>query len=345
MPGFEYKKAKKTLGICELRESDIPEVAADTQGLPINFFLFRILSFSNKLLLINRIIFSASLKKIKRKKYDAINIIGQWPWVEYIHDGLRTENIIHTFHEVGSHYTGKRSNHLIDKVIRDCSKVILPSQSTFDRFLEIGDINNAVKMIPIGKMETLLLYEKDVNYELGLDISKPTFLFYGYLKPYKGLDVLKGAMEELKHIYDKFNLIVAGSGTDPNLEYFEECPNCKVLNHFLSNDEMMYLIRRSSCLLLPYKSASQSGIVLVSFMLGKPIIATKVGALVETIKDGYNGLLVPANSPDKFAAAIELLITDNNMLTELSLNAKKFGDDDEYDWTNIAKKTIEFYFQ
>ena len=94
---------------------------------------------------------------------------------------------------------------------------------------------------------------------------------------------------------------------------------------------------------MPYKSASQSGIVLTSFMFGNPIISTKVGALPETIKDGINGLLVEPDDVKGFAKAMMLLIEDKSLIKHLKEGALSFGHDDEYDWDNIAKKTIEFY--
>ena len=82
---------------------------------------------------------------------------------------------------------------------------------------------------------------------------------------------------------------------------------------------------------------------MTSFIYGKPIIATKVGAFTESIKHGVNGLLVNADSPDEFAKAMELLIVDRLLLKNLSLGAFNFGNDDEYNWDLIAKKTLQFY--
>ena len=107
-----------------------PEICGYYEGLPVNLFLFRLVSFSRRLMLFNKIVFKIVLNKIKSAKYDAINIVGQWPWVEIIHNELKDENLTHTFHEVGSHFKGELSTPLMETVIRDKSKVILPSKST-----------------------------------------------------------------------------------------------------------------------------------------------------------------------------------------------------------------------
>ena len=64
---------------------------------------------------------------------------------------------------------------------------------------------------------------------------------------------------------------------------------------------MVYLNDISDVVLLPYKTASQSGIIPTSFIFGNPIIATKVGALVESIQDGKNGILVNAEDAISFS--------------------------------------------
>mgnify|MGYP005860100247 CR=1 FL=1 len=343
--GFEYKKAQKRIGIINLSNIEIPEICNDTKGLNIKYHLIRILSYSKRLLWINKLIFYKVLSQIRRMQYDVINVIGQHPWVEIIHDELKGENLVHTFHEIGSHEIGNFVTPLMNKVIMDKSKIILPSQVTFDRFNTIqGATNLRTAMIPVGKHETLLLYEKDINLDLKIDKTKVTFLFYGYIRPYKGLKLLREVMESLPDYYDEFNLVIAGGGYDENLPYFQSLDNCQVINRFLTNEEMMKLNRISTAIVLPYKTASQSGIILTSFMLGKTVIATKVGALAETVKDGYNGILVAPDDAKAFAMSMIRLIKDKELLYSLQQGALNFGQGDEYDWNNIANRSLYFFF-
>ena len=130
------------------------------------------------------------------------------------------------------------------------------------------------------------------------------------IKPYKGLDLLVEAYKHLAGKCENFNLIIAGGGYDENIRFFKAKRNCAVINRFLTNEEMMKLNRLSTAILLPYRSASQSGIVLTSFMYGKPIVATKVGALVETVCDEINGLLVEPGDAEGFALAMLRLVED-----------------------------------
>lgn len=345
VPGFQYRNVKKHLGLTLLTSYNIPAISNYTKSLPIQFYLLRILSFSPKLFIINKIALLYTIRKIKKRHYDAINIIGQHPLVEIIHNSLRTENIIHSFHEIGSHQEKKTTTSLLNRVIEDKSKVILHSKSTYERFIAIPNAKNVKsRVIPFGKFETLLLYEKKVPLNLSIDVSKITFLFYGFIQPYKGLDLLKESVKLLNEYKTQFNLIIAGAGIDSNLTYFSAQNNCLVINRFLSNNEIMALNRLSSIILLPYKSASQSGIIPTSFMLGKPIIATKVGALGESIKNEVNGLLVSPNNPYEFSEAMKRIIQDSSLLKKLTAGALRFGSNDEFDWNNIAKETLHFFF-
>lgn len=341
--GFEYAKAKKCLGLHLLTEQETPEIYSYTKGIDVKYYLLRVISYSNRLKLLSYLTLKSAMNKIKQIHYDAINIVGQHQWVEFIHDQLKNENIIHTLHEVGSHQDNIASSPLIDKLITDKSKIILQSKATAERFNSIaGSKNCQTCVIPFGKMETLLLYNKDVKLNLTLNINKPTFLFYGYLRPYKGLSLLAKAMNELKNEYDEFNLIIAGGGSDNNLSFFRTLPNCNVINRFLSNEEMMKLNKIATAILLPYKTASQSGIITNTFLYGKPIIGTKVGALLETIKDGQNGLLVEREDYKSFASAMRCIINDKKLYNHLCKGAINFGNGDAYDWNKIAKETIDF---
>ncbi len=341
--GFEYKNAKKTLGIHHLKEIEIPEIYGYTKGLDVNYYLMRIISYSPKAFFFNKIILRSCLNKIDNVGYEAINLIGQHQWMTFIHVCLESQNIVHTFHEVGSHQSGKRKTPLMDFVIRNRSKVILPSTATYNAFLSLSDANKCnVAKIPFGKMETLLLYHSNVELSLTIDVSKPTFLFYGFIKPYKGLDLLAKVMDELEDKFDKFNLVIAGGGHDENISYFQSLPNCDIINRYLTNEEMMALNKMAKAVLLPYKSASQSGIVTNTFLYGKPIIGTKVGALNETIINGVNGLLVENGDYLGFAQAMMKILDDNNLYEALCIGARNFGNGDDYDWNVIARKTLDF---
>lgn len=343
--GIEYKNAMRIPGLIKLDPKVAPEIVNYYKGLPVRLFLFRLISFSPKLLFINRLIIKYCVSAIKRQKYDVINIVGQNPWLIYFYNELHGENIVDTIHEVGSHQDGVQSTSFIDFIIKKRIRLIFPSESTRQRFMTIrGSDNCKTTVIPLGIYTANLLYKRNINLHLNIEAGKIIFLFYGYLKPYKGLDMLKEAFLGVKKTTDNFYLIIAGAGSDPNIDFFKSQTNCMVMNRFLTDGEMMQLNDIADVVLLPYKSASQSGIVPVSFMFGNPVIATNVGAMPEYIKNGENGIIVPKNDAIAFSYAMLKLLNDEPLLEHLRQGAKEFGHGDRFDWKNIAKETLKFYF-
>ncbi len=282
--------------------------------------------------------------QIKMCHYDAINIVGQSSWIDVAHDVLKGQNLIHTFHELGNHAGELHPLKIVQAAIKDKSKVILHSKATYERFLSLSGADaDRTTMIPFGKFETCKLYVREQDVPLPFSDGKPMLLFYGYIHHYKGLDVLAKSVELLKSEWDKFNIVIAGAGNDPVLSYFRSLPNGFVMNRFLSNDEMMSLIRQSSVILLPYRTASQTGIIPTCTLYGKPFIATDVGAFSESVKDAYNGLLVEPENPYCFASAIKRIIDDPEFLKSLCKGSSSFGDGDQFDWKKIAAETISFF--
>lgn len=111
----------------------------------------------------------------------------------------------------------------------------------------------------------------------------------------------------------------------------------------ITNQELNAVFKMAHCVVMPYKSASQTGIAPTAFLFGKPIIASKVGALPDVVKHNLNGLLVDPNDAVAFAMAIKSIVDNQALLDSLSKGTLRFGVGDDYDWNNIAKDTITFF--
>ena len=250
--GFEFLRASRKPGIVELTVVEIPEIIAYSNGLSIKFHLLRILSFSPKLFFVNKYIFKYSIGKIKKRNYDAINVIGQHKWVKNIHNFLKDEKIIHTLHEVGHHNDkSTKLDPLLKTLIYSQTKVILPSISSFNRYVSLnGYAENCAVSIPVGKHETIKLYEKESDLNLQIK-EEHIFLFYGFIQTYKGLDLLAKSVDILLKLTSNFHIIIAGYGNDPVLSYFEKLPNATVINRYLNNYELVYLNKLCTCVVCP----------------------------------------------------------------------------------------------
>jgi glycosyltransferase involved in cell wall biosynthesis len=102
------------------------------------------------------------------------------------------------------------------------------------------------------------------------------------------------------------------------------------------------LFDRSQLLVLPYNEATQSGPLHIAYALGKPVIATKVGALIEAVRHAETGLLVPPKNERALAEAIVALLKDDELRRKMSENAYRLAMK-ELSWDTIARNTIEVY--
>ena len=118
------------------------------------------------------------------------------------------------------------------------------------------------------------------------------FLFFGRIEPYKGLRHIVGIAELLATRMPNAKILIMGSGNDPNLELIKGCPNVELKNHFIPEDELNIEIARSASVILPYDSATQSGVICKSFSCGTPVVAFDVGSIGSYLEHQKSGFLV-----------------------------------------------------
>jgi glycosyltransferase involved in cell wall biosynthesis len=141
-------------------------------------------------------------------------------------------------------------------------------------------------------------------------------LFFGYIRKYKGLDLLFEAMDIVRKSME-IHLLVAGEFYDDEQYYrgiVEQrgLGNCvHFLSEYIPNDRVSIIFSAVDCVVLPYRSATQSGIVQIAYNFNKPVIVTNVGGLAETVEDGISGFVVPPESPEALADSIEAFYREN----------------------------------
>jgi glycosyltransferase involved in cell wall biosynthesis len=145
-------------------------------------------------------------------------------------------------------------------------------------------------------------------------------LCFGAIRPYKGLDL---ALEALALVDPALSvrLLVAGrfwSGEPAYRRQLEELglrDRVELRDRYIPDDEAALLFAAADAAVLPYRSASQSGVVQLAFAHGRPVIATAVGGIPEAVSDGEDGLLCPPEDPRALAEAIERMAREKDRLT------------------------------
>ena len=150
-----------------------------------------------------------------------------------------------------------------------------------------------------------------------------TILFFGRIDKYKGISNL---LEIVKLVNQKSKksipFVVAGKGYDENLNLLKQFGNVEVINRYIESSEIKLLFDRASFTILPYHSATQSGIIILSYSYATPVIAFDVGGLREYVFDNKTGKVITAGNNELMANEI-LELFDSELVEEYSNNCLK----------------------
>ncbi|HZI89417.1 MAG TPA: glycosyltransferase [Candidatus Polarisedimenticolia bacterium] len=166
-----------------------------------------------------------------------------------------------------------------------------------------------------------------------LDLDGRVILFFGYVRPYKGLeDLLRALTLARPDAWDR--LVVVGEFYDPPERYrpLLEDPRLRdrvrVVNRYVPNEEVARYFAAADVAALPYRHATGSGIAQVAFGAGVPVIATRTGGLEEVVEEGVSGLLVPPRDPEALARAVERFFDEGlgeKLRAGVALSRRRFG--------------------
>lgn len=172
----------------------------------------------------------------------------------------------------------------------------------------------------------------------------PVLLFFGLIRPYKGLDVLLQALPKIQRTLPDVHLHIAGECYgDPGI-YTRMIQNLKLEdrvsweNQYIPNRDVALRFAAADLVVLPYRHASQSGIAQIAFACERPVIASQVGGLAESIVPGETGLLVPPESPDALTEGVTTFFQSNQgpgMLEGIREQAAAFS------WSRLAEQLIQ----
>jgi glycosyltransferase involved in cell wall biosynthesis len=177
---------------------------------------------------------------------------------------------------------------------------------------------------------------------LGIQTER-VLLFFGYIRPYKGLHVLLDALAEVRTRMD-VHLMVVGEFYDDQHSYREQITRLGLdqavtLNaDYVANDKVGTYFSAADAVVLPYLSATQSGIAQIAYNFDRPVIATDVGGLGEVVIQGRTGLLVPPNDPPALAAAIRKFYVERR---EAEFSAGARDEKRKYTWEAMARAIEE----
>jgi glycosyltransferase involved in cell wall biosynthesis len=169
--------------------------------------------------------------------------------------------------------------------------------------------------------------------------DEKVLLFFGYVRKYKGLHLLIDAMKEVLKTH-RIRLLVVGEFYDDLESYLWHMTDAQVresitvVSDYVPNEKVGEYFSAADAVVLPYLSATQSGIAQIAYNFDTPVIATDVGGLAEVVIDGVSGLIVPPENPAALADAIRRFYDEQ---LEPALAAGAAEEKKKYTWQAMVE--------
>ncbi|MFB6319808.1 glycosyltransferase [Saccharicrinis sp. FJH54] len=190
-----------------------------------------------------------------------------------------------------------------------------------------------------------LIGKQDAVKQLGLDPDNNYLLFFGFIRAYKGLDLIIEAMSDDRIRKMPVKLVVAGEFYEDGEKYKQQISDLNLSDRvvlktdFIPDSEVGGYFCAADLVVQPYKSATQSGVTQIGYHFEKPMLVTDVGGLKEIIPDGKVGYVV---TPDQKAIADSIVdFYENQREKSFILNAKK--EKQKYLWSRMTTAIYELY--
>jgi glycosyltransferase involved in cell wall biosynthesis len=189
-----------------------------------------------------------------------------------------------------------------------------------------------------------IISKETARKKLAIRMDDKVVLFFGFIRKYKGLDILLEAFKILNHQHslDNIKLLIAGEFYDNEKNYIEllNDPSIKdnliLHTHFIDNNEVKYFLCAADCVIQPYRSATQSGVTPLAYHFEVPMIVTNVGGLPSMVPDKKVGLVA---SPDPQSIAEKIVeyfnLGEDYFLSNLIEEKKK------YSWKNLIEAILK----
>ena len=205
------------------------------------------------------------------------------------------------------------------------------------------DVKYTVLQHPLYSHFGNKLSREAAEEKLGIKKGKRNILFFGLIRTYKGLDIL---LEAFGRLSEDYQLIIAGEpygSFDKYQEIIDHLPNKDNVHtwlKYIKDSEVTDYFSAADIAVLPYRSATQSGISSVSYHFEVPMIVTDVGGLKETIGDRGTGIVAPDGKPKTIAHEIERYFSTPSLKEEFIGNIRL--EKERLSWKTFAIGLIDF---
>jgi glycosyltransferase involved in cell wall biosynthesis len=224
--------------------------------------------------------------------------------------------VVALMHNASSHDGASVDKWLVKRFLKRVDSCITLSDSVRDEVLALDStMECGVLFHPLYDHYPKACDKQGAREALGIPNEAKLALFFGLIRPYKGLEIL---LKSVKNLSKDIHILIAGECYGPwgGYQKLIDESGCRdrihLISRFVEEDELPEIFSASDCLVLPYLSASQSGVVATSIHYNTPIIASNVGDLPSSIVAGVTGELVEAGDSDQLGRVINQWFKDEH---------------------------------
>lgn len=246
---------------------------------------------------------------LRRERPDAV-IFVWWVWVwalpylTLLAFLPRTTRVILQCHNIGDKEPAAWKRFLTNRVLRRGDVLVVHARTEAEDAARRTNRKIITTFLPVHELGGAVPSREDARRRLGLNGN--VALFFGHVRPFKGLDI---ALRAWRLLTTDVTLVVAGEawwkGEAEYRELAKGLDNVRLDFRFIPDAEIATYFAAADVVLAPYRIEAQSGVALTAFHFARPVIATNVGGLPEIIEEGANGMLVPPEDTEALAKAVD----------------------------------------
>ncbi|WP_227132776.1 glycosyltransferase family 4 protein [Halorubellus salinus] len=278
---------------------------------------------------------------------------GLFPQVQlftHLH-GIDSLPFVVTRHEVPlRRFQVRRPSLCVEELLRlaiptpDMDATIVHTKNQRDALLRHGMDSDDVTVIPHGAYQVFGDYD-----DIAPEPDSNVVLFFGHVVPQKGIDTLIEAIPIVAETVPDVTLLVAGDGripSDVRPTVDEHSEHYDINTEYVPNDRVSKCFERASVVALPYReqeggTKGHSGALATAISFGKPVVSSRAGEFPELVGDRGCGLTVPSGDPERLAAVITDLLTDDARRRGMAANSRALAT--ELSWDRIADRHVSLY--
>ncbi|MEI6848073.1 MAG: glycosyltransferase [Chlorobiaceae bacterium] len=304
----------------------------------------------SRLLLYNPFTWLATLRSIRLMKPNIL-LVAYWtgflaPFCYVLHrlTGIRVVVLLHNFTSHDSFFFEP----IMQRVLVASSCEFLTLSSVVSKELLTVAPNSRVLQLfhPLYEPEKGRPSRADARRTLQLDASAPVLLFFGYVRPYKGLDMLLKALPEILRKERMLKLVIAGEFYE-NLAIYQDMiwklgisVSVDLYPGYVSPERSALFFCAADAVVLPYRSATQSGVLQQAYGYALPVLVTPEGALPDVVRHGSTGWIAPETSAPGLVAVVGEFLDGRNKLPAMRSAIAELGR--EFSWETFAVAAARF---